>query len=201
MHRSHQSLWPHQLSLAVLPSLLFGSLPLAVAQRTFTIRNKCDYTLWPAVTNYGTEKTQYTGVRGWEAEAGSVKELEIPSPWNGRICECFSFCTVSVIGADENLSDTGARRECDFDGNGKGSCTTGDVAGGLEVDDQTIGDVNVGEFNLDAWGGNDCESFQVRFLVAKSNLKLNFPAYSIVWDISCVPGKLLRSRARSRAQT
>ncbi|GAA5835335.1 hypothetical protein JCM5353_006737 [Sporobolomyces roseus] len=142
MHRSHQSLWSHQLSLALLPTLFF-LVPSLVAQRTFTIRNKCDYILWPAVTNYGTEKTQYTGVRGWEAEAGSVKELEIPSPWNGRIW---------------------ARRECDFDGNGKGSCTTGNVAGGLEVDDQTIGDVNVGEFNLDAWGGND------------------------FWDISCVPG-------------
>lgn len=52
----------------------------------------------------------------------------------------------------------GARRECSFDGDGRGSCTTGNVEGGLEVDDQTIGEVNVGEFNLDAWGGNDCES-------------------------------------------
>jgi len=56
------------------------------------------------------------------------------------------------------LKEIGARRKCSFDGEGKGSCTTGNVEGGFEVDDQTIGEVNVGEFNLDAWGGNDCES-------------------------------------------
>ncbi|GAA5978860.1 hypothetical protein JCM5350_004849 [Sporobolomyces pararoseus] len=108
---------------------LFSTYSLAASpNRTFTILNNCDFTLWPAITNYGTDKQQYTGVRGWEAKSGR------------------------------------ARRDCQFDENGKGSCTTGNVEGGIEPKDQTIGNVNVGEFNLDAWGGND------------------------FWDISCVPG-------------
>ncbi|GAA6063453.1 hypothetical protein JCM10212_002536 [Sporobolomyces blumeae] len=126
------------MSIAVFPLLVEAG-----PDRTFTIRNNCDYPLWPAVTNYGTTSRQYTGTRGWQAEAGSEKEIKVPSPWNGRIW---------------------ARRGCSFDSNGKGTCVTGNVDGGLEVDDQTIGFVNVGEFNLDSWGGND------------------------FWDISCVPG-------------
>ncbi|GAA5876282.1 hypothetical protein JCM1840_003605 [Sporobolomyces johnsonii] len=114
----------------------------ADTDRTFTIKNNCNYALWPAVTNYGAN-SGYTGSRGWEAAAGNSTTITIPSPWNGRIW---------------------ARRDCTFDSSGSGSCVTGNCDGGLECDDQTIGYVNVGEFNLDSWGGND------------------------FWDISCVPG-------------
>ncbi|GAA5948646.1 hypothetical protein JCM3765_004955 [Sporobolomyces pararoseus] len=127
------SKYPH--SLLFIVALLSTPCLSASPDRTFTILNNCDFTLWPAITNYGTDKQQYTGVRGWEAEPGSSKELKVPSPWNGRIW---------------------ARRDCQFDSDGNGSCTTGNVEGGLEPKDQTIGNVNVGEFNLDAWGGNDC---------------------------------------------
>ncbi|BGP41006.1 hypothetical protein JCM10449v2_004973 [Rhodotorula kratochvilovae] len=114
-------------------------LPLVLAgDRKFTITNSCEFTLWPAVTNYGAHDS-YKGPRGWEAPPGNVTTLTMSSPWNGRI-------------------------SCTFDSSGKGSCITGDCPGGLECDDQTIGWVNVGEWNLDAWGGND------------------------FWDISCVPG-------------
>ncbi|GAA5910390.1 thaumatin family protein [Sporobolomyces salmoneus] len=131
------------LRALLLLSSWLRPLLAASTERSFTIKNNCDFTLWPAVTNYGTSKLQYGGKRGWEAKAGSQEELKIPSPWNGRVW---------------------ARRECNFDSDGKGTCTTGNVDGGLEPKDQTIGNVNVGEFNLDAWGGND------------------------FWDISCVPG-------------
>ncbi|GAA5821333.1 hypothetical protein JCM3770_006250 [Rhodotorula araucariae] len=113
----------------------FPLFPLVLAgDRTFTIVNSCEFTLWPAITNYGVYDS-YRGPRGWEAPPGNVTTLTITSPWNGRIWP---------------------RRACSFDGDGKGSCITGDCPGGLECDDQTIGWVNVGEWNLDAWGGNDC---------------------------------------------
>ncbi|GAA5855294.1 hypothetical protein JCM9279_001936 [Rhodotorula babjevae] len=125
----------HPLSLAVaLPLLALLAGRAFAADREFTILNSCEFTVWPAVTNWN-EGQKYTGVRGWEAAAGSEKTVTVPEGWNGRVW---------------------ARRACSFDANGKGSCVTGDCPGGLECDDNTIGWVNVGEFNLNAWGGNDC---------------------------------------------
>ncbi|KPV77596.1 uncharacterized protein RHOBADRAFT_51429 [Rhodotorula graminis WP1] len=124
------------VAVALLPARALA------ADRQFTIVNSCDFTVWPAVTNWN-EGAKYTGVRGWEAAAGSEKSVTVPERWNGRVW---------------------ARRACKFDADGKGSCVTGDCPGGLECDDNTIGWVNVGEFNLNAWGGND------------------------FWDISAVPG-------------
>ncbi|GAA5916757.1 hypothetical protein JCM8208_001679 [Rhodotorula glutinis] len=126
-------------ALALVALLPAGAL---AADRQFTIVNSCDFTVWPAVTNWN-EGAKYTGVRGWEAAAGTSETVTVPEGWNGRVW---------------------TRRACSFDGNGKGSCVTGDCTGGLECDDNTIGWVNVGEFNLNAWGGND------------------------FWDISAVPG-------------
>lgn len=83
------------------------------------------------------------GARGVERPSLCV----VPLPLS---CSCWTWLTF--------LRATGARRACSFDANGKGSCVTGDCPGGLECDDNTIGWVNVGEFNLNAWGGNDCTS-------------------------------------------
>ncbi|GAA5902000.1 hypothetical protein JCM6882_000165 [Rhodosporidiobolus microsporus] len=115
-------------SVQVFPSRSFA------ASRTFTITNSCSETLWTAITNFGEHQT-YTGARGFEQASGNTTEVTIPSPWNGRIWP---------------------RRKCEFDDDGEGSCVTGDCDGLLECKDGTIGTVNVGEFNLDSWEGNDC---------------------------------------------
>ncbi|CEQ41295.1 SPOSA6832_02993, partial [Sporobolomyces salmonicolor] len=131
-------LFRRQLQLLLLSFLLFllafpSSPVCAGTAHTFTLHNNCNYVLWPAVTNYGANSGD-SGPRGWEAAAGNRTTINIPSPWNGRICP-----------------------GCPFDSSGSGSCVTGNCDGGLECDDQTIGYVNVGEFSLDSWGGNDCE--------------------------------------------
>ncbi|BGP17146.1 hypothetical protein JCM10213_006058 [Rhodosporidiobolus nylandii] len=127
------------LSLALLLPL---PLPILAASRPFTLLNSCSEPLWTAITNFGAHQT-YEGPRGFLQEAGNETKIEVPSPWNGRIW---------------------ARRSCEFDEEGKGKCVTGDCEGKLECDHGTIGTVNVGEFNLDSWEGND------------------------FWDQSCVPG-------------
>ncbi|GAA5992052.1 hypothetical protein JCM11641_003660 [Rhodosporidiobolus odoratus] len=131
--------------LLLLPLLVLSSCftpQVHAADRLFTITNSCTETIWTAITNYGEHST-YTGSRGFVQESGNVTEVTIPSPWNGRIWP---------------------RRKCEFGTDGTGKCVTGDCQGKLECEDQTIGTVNVGEFNLDSWGGND------------------------FWDQSCVPG-------------
>ncbi|GAA6019827.1 hypothetical protein JCM10207_003711 [Rhodosporidiobolus poonsookiae] len=121
--------------LAFLPAVLAGD-------RTITITNSCDETIWTAVTNFGDTKA-YTGPGGFEQKSGNTTTLTMPSPNNFRIWP---------------------RRSCTFDDSGAGSCVTGDCSGKLECVDDEIGTVNVGEFNLDSWAGND------------------------FWDQSCVPG-------------
>ncbi|GAA5835142.1 hypothetical protein JCM11251_000173 [Rhodosporidiobolus azoricus] len=130
--------------LVVLLALLIYLFPPATlaSDRTFTIVNSCSETLWTAITNFGEHQT-YTGSHGFEQKSGNSTAITIPSPWNGRIWP---------------------RRKCEFDDAGSGKCVTGDCDGLLECKDGTIGTVNVGEFNLDSWEGND------------------------FWDQSCVPG-------------
>lgn len=70
--------------LHLLPFLLL-SCP-TTADRTFTIINECTETVWPALTNYHFGSDPYTGIRGWEALAGSKVERTVPSKWNGRLC-------------------------------------------------------------------------------------------------------------------
>ncbi|KIY48097.1 Osmotin, thaumatin-like protein [Fistulina hepatica ATCC 64428] len=116
-------------------SVLLFSLTAAVvasAQRTFTVANNCDYTVWPAIyTGSGTGPDYATG---WEADAGSSVSFSVPDDWTaGQIW---------------------GRTECDFsEVQGPTSCATGGCNGGLECD--TSGGTGVppatlAEFTLDA---------------------------------------------------
>ncbi|GAA5872415.1 hypothetical protein JCM8547_000921 [Rhodosporidiobolus lusitaniae] len=134
---------PHSFLASSAALVLLLPRGVAAGDRQFTITNSCTETIWTAITNYG-ENSGYTGPRGFVQEAGNTTTVTIPSPWNGRIWP---------------------RRSCTFDDSGAGSCVTGDCRGkladgmwkgGAECEDQTIGTVNVGEFNLDSWSGSDC---------------------------------------------
>ncbi|BGP27081.1 hypothetical protein JCM10295v2_006043 [Rhodotorula toruloides] len=67
------------LSLTVL-ALASG---IVSADRTFTIKNNCKYTIWPALfTSAGTAPFYPTG---WEAKQGTKVSFKVAEDWNGRI--------------------------------------------------------------------------------------------------------------------
>ncbi|THU84946.1 thaumatin-like protein [Dendrothele bispora CBS 962.96] len=93
------------VSLAVIAS---------VNARTWTVKNNCAFTVWPAIftdLNVGTAVPDQA--TGWEAPAGSSVSFTVPDNWKaGRIW---------------------GRTDCDFSTNpGPNSCVTGGCNGGLE---------------------------------------------------------------------
>ncbi|TFK19624.1 Osmotin thaumatin-like protein [Coprinopsis marcescibilis] len=96
------------------PFALLAPLVLAsgIAARTFTVRNNCPFTIWPAIyTNSGTARPDHP--TGWEARAGTGVSFFVPDNWvSGRIW---------------------GRRNCNFANNpGPNSCLTGGCNGGLQ---------------------------------------------------------------------
>ncbi|GAA5835208.1 hypothetical protein JCM11251_006644 [Rhodosporidiobolus azoricus] len=150
------------------PLVLLLSAALVAADRQISIENRCDYTIWPAVSgtlqNSGytgeppirflvgsvallTLRPLQTGPRGWEAAPKSAPVVvTIPESWNGRVWP---------------------RRGCNFDANGAGSCLAGNCPAGRDCADDTMGWANLLEMNLNQPSGNILEDF---------------------WDISAVPG-------------
>ncbi|XP_047317335.1 thaumatin-like protein 1 [Impatiens glandulifera] len=75
-----------------------------VSSATFTFLNKCDFTVWPGILgNSGLDTT------GFQLQKGHSRSLEAPPGWSGRFW---------------------GRTGCNFDGSGKGSCSTGDCGSG-----------------------------------------------------------------------
>ncbi|KAJ8439824.1 hypothetical protein Cgig2_029084 [Carnegiea gigantea] len=75
---------------------------------TFTIINKCDYTIWPGILpNSGSPGL---GTTGFELPSGESRSFQPGSGWSGRVW---------------------ARTRCAFDPNtGQGGCMTGDCGSG-----------------------------------------------------------------------
>ncbi|KAH9931506.1 thaumatin-like protein [Fomitopsis serialis] len=112
-------------------SLLFAAG--VAADRTFTVVNNCDYTIWSYFTGAGTSAPTYP--TGWEAAAGTSVTFSVPEDWNsGRIW---------------------GRRDCDFSASSdpSTSCADGGCNGGLECA-KTGGrpPATVAEFTLGADG-------------------------------------------------
>ncbi|EPQ51357.1 thaumatin-like protein [Gloeophyllum trabeum ATCC 11539] len=108
--------------------------------RTFTVKNNCAYTVWPAIF---TDKNVGSSVpdqkTGWEAAPGSSVSFSVPDDWKaGRIW---------------------GRRGCDFSTNpGPNSCLDGGCNGGLECDPATgtgVPPATVAEWTLSADGNQD----------------------------------------------
>ncbi|KAF5348841.1 hypothetical protein D9756_009713 [Leucocoprinus leucothites] len=105
------------------------------AARTFTVTNKCSFTVWPAMftdLNVGTSVPDHA--TGWEAPAGTSVTFTVPNDWKaGRIW---------------------GRRNCDFSTNpGPNSCLDGGCNGGLECDPHTgtgVPPATVAEWTLSA---------------------------------------------------
>ncbi|KAK1300594.1 hypothetical protein QJS10_CPB13g00109 [Acorus calamus] len=93
----------------------------------FTIKNLCNYTIWPATIS-GNGATSLGG-GGFPLPAGASTSLSAPSGWSGRFW---------------------ARTGCLFDSptTTSGNCTTGDCAGNLHCTVGGVPPVTLAEFTL-----------------------------------------------------
>ncbi|KAI3614834.1 thaumatin-like protein [Moniliophthora roreri] len=120
------------LSIAIL------AVASSAAARTFTVKNNCNYPVWPAIFTDTNSPNCGTAVpdqpTGWKADPGSSVNFNVPDNWKcGRIW---------------------GRAECDFSANpGPQSCKTGGCAGGLECTGNYEKPASVAEWTFD--GTND----------------------------------------------
>ncbi|XP_030527162.1 thaumatin-like protein 1b [Rhodamnia argentea] len=121
--------------LISLPWLLVSVTFLAVDATTFTLVNKCEYTIWPGVlANAGEPPLSTTG---FALQKGESRPLSAPAGWGGRFW---------------------ARTRCAQDpATGELSCLTGDCGSGqLECGGGgAVPPATLAEFKLDGDGGLD----------------------------------------------
>ncbi|XP_022981306.1 thaumatin-like protein 1 [Cucurbita maxima] len=114
--------------------LTFHILISGVLSTTFSIVNKCDYTVWPGIlSNAGVSPLPTTG---FVLAAGESQTISAPASWGGRFW---------------------GRTHCSQDSTGKFSCLTGDC-GSDKVECSGNGakpPATLAEFTLDGAGGLD----------------------------------------------
>ncbi|GLT91989.1 hypothetical protein SLE2022_098480 [Rubroshorea leprosula] len=124
-----------QTLLGLIFSLLAShSFTSAVLATTFTLVNKCEYTVWPGIlSNPGVAPISTTG---FALQKGETKTINAPASWAGRFW---------------------GRTLCSQDSNGKFSCVTGDCGSGkLECSGSgAVPPATLAEFTLDGAGGMD----------------------------------------------
>ncbi|KAL1753426.1 thaumatin [Schizophyllum commune] len=88
-------------------------LATSASARQMTVKNNCDFTVWPAIFTDPSSGDSPDHATGWEAAAGSTEQFEVPDNWTaGRIW---------------------GRTGCDFSSTqDQTSCATGGCNGGLE---------------------------------------------------------------------
>lgn len=121
-----------------MPLLIFvltlEQLTSGAVSTTFTIVNKCEYTVWPGIlSNAGVSPLPTTG---FALQKGESKVFTAPTSWGGRFW---------------------GRTHCSQDSAGKFSCVTGDCGSGkLEcVGSGATPPATLAEFTLDGAGGLD----------------------------------------------
>ncbi|HZR27441.1 MAG TPA: thaumatin family protein [Terriglobales bacterium] len=109
-------------------------IPAAAQTRQFTIKNNCSETVWLA--GAGNPTPVFNGSPGGlEMLPGASVTTSVPTPWvAGRFW---------------------GRRNCTFDGSGKGSCATGDCGGLLQCTHTGAGSTTLAEFTLSGATGSD----------------------------------------------
>ncbi|KAL3734275.1 hypothetical protein ACJRO7_023600 [Eucalyptus globulus] len=135
-----------------LPWLLISAMFLAADATTFTLVNKCEYTVWPGVLANADEPPLST--TGFPLQKGESRSLAAPAGWGGRFW---------------------ARTRCAQDpAAGELSCLTGDCGSGqLECGGRGAAPpTTLAEFKLDGDGGLDffdvslVDGFNLPMLVA-----------------------------------
>src|SRR5271165_4371709 len=111
-----------------LLALIAALSSTGVAQvRDFVFKNNCTETVW--IAGAGNPVPVFDGSPGGLALApGASASAAVPVPWvGGRFW---------------------GRRQCSFDGTGKGSCATGDCGGLLQCRHAGAGNTSLAEFTL-----------------------------------------------------
>ncbi|KZV90649.1 Osmotin, thaumatin-like protein [Exidia glandulosa HHB12029] len=120
-------------------ALALALVGAASAQRTFTVRNDCPFTVWPAIFTDPGKNTEFPAIdTGWEAAPFSLRTFTVPHKWTaGRIW---------------------GRRDCNFSGPPANAadtqCLTGGCAGGGLLC-QAAGGVGVPPATLAEWTLDD----------------------------------------------
>ncbi|KAH6904590.1 thaumatin [Coprinopsis sp. MPI-PUGE-AT-0042] len=117
------------------------ALTTGAVARTFTVYNKCSFTIWPGIftdMNVGTAKPNYP--TGWIAPSNSAVSFSVPDDWkSGRIWARTGCSDFSKIAPPEQ-------------------CLTGGCNGGLLCDQRTgtgVPPATVAEFTLGGTTGVD----------------------------------------------
>ncbi|EJD04867.1 thaumatin-like protein [Fomitiporia mediterranea MF3/22] len=118
----------------------FLAFVTGASARTFTVKNNCSFTVWPAIfTDLNVGKAVPDQPTGWEAASETSVSFTVPDNWKaGRIW---------------------GRRECDFSTvQGPTSCVTGGCNGGLLCNNSTgtgVPPVTLAEWTLQGDGNQD----------------------------------------------
>lgn len=119
--------------IGVVLLLLAASHRAEAQARTFTFVNQCSETVW--VGSLGNPGRGNPNNGGWTLPAGASSSVSIPAGWAGRFW---------------------GRRGCNFDGNGNGTCATGDCGGRLLCNGAGgIPPTSLAEFTLNGGGNVD----------------------------------------------
>ncbi|KAH1082003.1 hypothetical protein J1N35_021764 [Gossypium stocksii] len=121
------------LQLSITLAMCFLQLLSGAHSSTFSIVNKCSYTVWPGVlSGSGTPQISPTG---FALQPGQSTSIPVPTSWSGRIW---------------------GRTLCTEDSSGKFSCLTGDCGSStLECSGGAIPPATLAEFTLNGAGGMD----------------------------------------------
>ncbi|KAH8114442.1 thaumatin-like protein [Phellopilus nigrolimitatus] len=126
--------------MKLLFSTVFIAMAAGASARTFTVTNKCPFTIWYVIfTDLNVASNVPNHPTGWEAPAGHSVSFSVPDNWKaGRIW---------------------GRRNCNFSTNpGPLSCATGGCNGGLLCDSRSgtgVPPVSVAEWTLEGDGNKD----------------------------------------------
>ncbi|XVE87439.1 hypothetical protein DITRI_Ditri18aG0117500 [Diplodiscus trichospermus] len=122
------------LQLSIVLVMFFLQLFSGAHSSTFTLVNKCSYTVWPGLlSSAGTTQISPTG---FILQPGESKPISVPTSWSGRVW---------------------GRTLCTEDASGKFSCLTGDCASStIECSGAgAIPPATLAEFTLNGAGGLD----------------------------------------------
>lgn len=118
------------ISLYIVSTFLINS----VTSTTFTMINKCEYTVWPGILSNANEPPLST--TGFALQKDETRTVSAPAAWGGRMW---------------------GRTHCSEDSTGKFTCITGDCGSGKIECSGTgaIPPATLAEFTLDGYGGQD----------------------------------------------
>lgn len=112
-----------------LSIFITSSIHSILADRTMTIVNNCQETIWPAFYSAAHPPDHPTG---WEAHSGHSISLTIPTGWIGRVW---------------------GRTQCDFgNSNPATQCSTGGCLGGLKCINPGVPPATLAELTIDSDG-------------------------------------------------